>query len=98
MANFALINNQDVVIDVIIVNNIYLLDENGIEIEQKGIDYLINFQKVKELNPEVDLIKQTSYNGNIRGAYAGIGFKFDRANDVFIAPINEVHDINDIKI
>jgi hypothetical protein len=29
---------------------------------------------------------QTSYNGNIRKQYAGIGFTYDEINDVFIAP------------
>lgn len=97
MANFALINKDNVVIDVITVRNEYLLDENETEVEQKGIDYLINFQKIKEINPEVDLIKQTSYNGNLRGCYAGIGFTYDAVNDVFV-PIIEDVNINDIKI
>ena len=30
--------------------------------------------------------RQTSYNSNFRGIYAGIGYAFDRANDVFVAP------------
>jgi hypothetical protein len=30
--------------------------------------------------------KQTSYNGNFRGCYAGIGFTYDSENDVFVAP------------
>jgi hypothetical protein len=29
---------------------------------------------------------QTSYNGNIRRRFAGIGFTYDSVNDVFIAP------------
>ena len=29
---------------------------------------------------------QTSYNHNFRKQYAGIGFKYDKANDVFISP------------
>ena len=29
---------------------------------------------------------QTSYNGSIRGRYAGVGFTFDSANDLFIPP------------
>lgn len=29
---------------------------------------------------------QTSYNGNIRKQFAGIGFSYDSENDVFIAP------------
>ena len=32
---------------------------------------------------------RTSYNGNIRGVYAGIGFTFDEANDVFVASVIE---------
>lgn len=30
--------------------------------------------------------KRTSYNGNIRKQYAGIGFTYDAVNDVFISP------------
>jgi hypothetical protein len=30
--------------------------------------------------------KRTSYNGNIRKQYAGIGYTYDAVNDVFIAP------------
>ena len=31
-------------------------------------------------------VKRTSYNGNIRKNYAGIGFTYDAARDAFIAP------------
>jgi hypothetical protein len=31
-------------------------------------------------------VKRTSYNGNIRKQYAGIGFSYDPVADVFIAP------------
>jgi len=30
--------------------------------------------------------KQTSYNGNFRSTYAGIGYTYDAVNDVFVAP------------
>jgi hypothetical protein len=33
-----------------------------------------------------DVWKQTSYNGNIRKNFAGIGYKYDQARDAFIAP------------
>ena len=33
---------------------------------------------------------RTSYNGNIRGRYAGIGYTYDETLDVFIAP--KCHD------
>jgi hypothetical protein len=31
-------------------------------------------------------VKRTSYNGNIRKQYAGIGYTYNAINDVFIAP------------
>jgi len=33
--------------------------------------------------------KQTSYNGNIRYNYAGIGYTYDPVDDAFIAPMPE---------
>jgi hypothetical protein len=30
--------------------------------------------------------KRTSYNGNIRGTYAGIGYEYNEAEDIFITP------------
>jgi hypothetical protein len=30
--------------------------------------------------------KQTSYNGNFRGTYAGVGFTYDAATDTFTRP------------
>lgn len=33
--------------------------------------------------------KQTSYNGNFRGSYAGIGFTYDPATDTFSPPVVE---------
>jgi hypothetical protein len=32
--------------------------------------------------------KQTSYNGNFRAKYAGIGDTYDAVNDVFVSPQN----------
>ena len=33
--------------------------------------------------------KQTSYNGNFRGTYAGIGYTYDPVTDEFVAPVVE---------
>ena len=30
--------------------------------------------------------KQTSYNGNFRGTYAGIGYTYDKTRDEFVPP------------
>ena len=35
---------------------------------------------------------RTSYNGNIRGVYAGIGYSYDEVNDVFVPPIQPTND------
>ena len=43
---------------------------------------------------------KTSYNGNIRYNYAGIGFSYDPIDDAFIAPMPCKHEslfLNDIK-
>jgi hypothetical protein len=33
---------------------------------------------------------QTSYNGNFRGTYAGIGYTYDIGQDIFVAPVQPV--------
>ena len=33
--------------------------------------------------------KRTSYNANIRGVYAGIGYRYDEQADVFVPPTVE---------
>jgi hypothetical protein len=39
---------------------------------------------------------KTSYNGNIRKNYAGIGYSYDEARDAFIAPKpSESHILNE---
>jgi hypothetical protein len=77
MAHFAKLENN-VVTQVIVVSNQDILDENGQESEQKGIDFCSNLLG--------GTWKQTSYNGNIRKNYAGIGFTYDEGRDAFIAP------------
>ena len=46
-------------------------------------------------------VKRTSYNGNIRYNYAGIGYIYDPIDDAFIAPMPQCgHDsllLNDLK-
>ena len=77
MAHFAKINDNNIVTEVIVVNNNELLD-NGVESESKGIAFC---QSLFGGN-----WKQTSYNGNIRKNFAGIGYTYDATRDAFIAP------------
>jgi hypothetical protein len=67
------------------------LDENNIVTEViVGID---ETELIEGLEPELwytnfrgQVCKRTSYNGNIRKNYAGVGYTFDEARDAFIAP------------
>ena len=85
MANFALINKDNVVISVLSVGN-ETITQNGSEVEQLGIDFLTNEINIKNIYPECFLIRQTSYNSNFRSKYAGIGDTWDETNNVFISP------------
>lgn len=77
MAHFAELDNDNIVLRVLVVGNDKLL-ENGIEVEQKGIDFL------KTMFGENTRWVQTSYNRSFRRVFAGIGFKYDELNNIFI--------------
>jgi hypothetical protein len=70
MAHFAKIEN-DIVTQVIVVDN---------QFEEQGQSWINN---TLELGGEWI---QTSYNNNFRGNFAGIDYRYDRVNDVFISP------------
>jgi hypothetical protein len=88
MAHFAKLDNDNIVLEVHAVHNNELLDENGQESEAKGIEFLVNW------SGGYTNWKQTSYNGNFRGKYAGVGDTYDTQNDVFVAPVIEVPTID----
>lgn len=73
MAHYAFLDQNNVVTEVIV-----------------GID---ETELIEGLDPETwyanftnQTCKRTSYNGNIRKQYAGVGFLYDSNNDVFISP------------
>jgi hypothetical protein len=78
MAHFAKLDENNIVTDVLVVSNNDLL-MNGIEQESKGIEFLTSLTGHTNW-------KQTSYNGNFRKNYAGVGFTYDTQRDAFIAP------------
>jgi hypothetical protein len=76
MAHYAFIDTNNVVTEVI-----------------TGID---ETELIEGLDPETwygnfrgQVCKRTSYNGNIRGTYAGIGYTYDPNLDEFVAPVVE---------
>jgi hypothetical protein len=88
MAYFAQLNEENLVTQVIGVANQEILNEQGQESEQKGIDFCTNLLG--------GTWKQTSYNTQagqhalggtpFRKNYAGIGDTYDEGRDAFIAP------------
>jgi len=77
MAHFAQLDENNVVTQVIVVANEELM-EDGVESEVKGIAFC---QSLFGGN-----WKQTSYNGNIRKNYAGIGYTYQADIDAFVPP------------
>lgn len=77
MAHFAKIEDG-VVRQVIVINNEVLKDENGVEQESIGAQFCAD-----TFGGEW---KQTSYNGNFRGRYAGSGMIYDPIKDEFTYP------------
>ena len=70
MAHFAQLDSNNVVTQVIVVSNDDTSDSNGVETESIGVAFC---QKL--LGADTNW-KQTSYNGNMRGNYAGIGYTY----------------------
>jgi hypothetical protein len=87
MAHYAFLDDSSIVTEVIV-----------------GID---ETELIEGIDPETwygnfrgQTCKRTSYNGNIRYNYAGIGFTYDPIDDAFIAPAPCNHTeltLNDLK-
>ena len=80
MAHFAKLDDNNIVIDVNVVNNSDIQDLAYPASEPVGIAFLT------EWSGGYTKWKQTSYNKNFRGNFAGIGYVYDTTNDVFYAP------------
>ena len=74
MAHFAKLENG-IVQTVIVVANEVLLDDEGIEQESIGVQFCHDTFGGNWV--------QTSYNGNFRGRYAGVGMKYNAETDEF---------------
>ena len=80
MAHFAQIGYENEVLRVSVVRNEDILDGNGNESEEVGIQFL------KSVHGHLTNWLQTSYNNNFRFRYAGIGMVYDNQHDVFLLP------------
>lgn len=78
MAHFAELDENNVVKRVIVVSNADTSDANGVEKEHIGAAFCERLLG--------GTWKQTSYNGNMRKRYAGIGFTYNAELDAFVPP------------
>jgi len=78
MAHFAKIDENNIVTQVVVVDNKDTSDASGVEKEHIGAAHL---EKILG-----GTWKQTSYNGNMRKNYAGIGYTYRSDIDAFVAP------------
>ena len=78
MAHFAQLDSNNVVIQVIVVDNKDTADAYGTEKEHIGAAFC---ERVLG-----GTWKQTSYNGNKRKNYAGIGYTYREDIDAFVPP------------
>jgi hypothetical protein len=78
MAHFAKLDENNIVTQVIVVANKDTSDVNGVEKEYIGAAFC---EKLFG-----GTWKQTSYNGNFRKNYAGIGYSYNADIDAFVPP------------
>ena len=78
MAHFAEFDKDNKVLRVIVISNDVTHNQDGVEVEQLGIDFCQNVCGGRWL--------QTSFNNRIRKNYAGVGSVYDADRDAFIPP------------
>jgi hypothetical protein len=81
MAHYAFLDENNIVTEVITGRN-----------EWEEVDGITDWEQAySEVRGQV--CKRTSYNGNIRYNYAGVGYTYDPIDDAFIPPMPECgHD------
>ena len=72
MAHFAKLGTGN------IIEAVHTVSNDIATTEQAGVDFLNNLYNTR------DVWKQTSYNGNIRKNFAGVGYSYDQTRDAFI--------------
>lgn len=74
MAHYAFLDENNIVTEVIVGRN-----------EDEVVDGISDWEAhYGEFRGQV--CKRTSYNNNIRGTYAGVGYSYNEEEDIFVAP------------
>jgi hypothetical protein len=83
MAHYAFLDDNNLVTEVIVGVDEYITqtDSNGTDIGGSSEAWETWYGDFKG-----QVCRRTSYNGNYRKNYAGIGFTYDLKRDAFIAP------------
>jgi hypothetical protein len=79
MAHFAKINEQNIVVEVLVIGNQQVDDLPFPDSEPIGQAFIASCNIAGEW-------LQTSYNGNFRGKFAGIGSYYNAELDEFVVP------------
>ena len=74
MAHYAFLDENNIVTEVIVGRN-----------ETEVVDGVSDWETYYG-NRRGQVCKRTSYNGNVRKQFAGVGYTYDETADVFIAP------------
>lgn len=86
MAHYALLDNNNIVMQIIVGvdENVVQTDTDGTQVGGSSESWENFYASRPWLNSAS--CKRTSYNGNIRKNYAGIGYIYDESRDAFIPP------------
>jgi len=76
MAHYAFLNDDNIVTEVIVGRNEW-------EVVDGISDWEAHYGEIRGQR-----CLRTSYNGNIRGVYAGIGAYYDEVKDIFVSDVN----------
>ena len=83
MAYYAFLNSNNIVTEVItgVDEEVVQTDLDGTQVGGSSEAWEIFYGNFRN-----QICKRTSYNGNYRKNYAGIGYKYDQERDAFIPP------------
>jgi|TARA_B100000745_G_C20044760_1_gene356127 hypothetical protein len=76
MAHFAELDSNNIVLRIVVISNNDILDGDGNESEAVGSAFCQELYGGRWV--------QTSYNGNFRKQYAGVGGEYNTSKDIFI--------------
>jgi hypothetical protein len=83
MAHYTFLDSNNIVTEVItgVDEEIIQTDLNGTQVGGSSEAWETFYGNIRN-----QVCKRTSYNGNYRKNYAGIGYKYDQERDAFIPP------------